>query len=91
MKDSDIVNEWLKNKQIECYNVRTFKTINKNGVPVYDICLASAEEGAKSGITIDEEEFKGCIFKVNKVLIGGTNLACINFLFNINLLMRCYF
>lgn len=65
MEDSDIVNEWLKTKQIECYNVRTFKTVQSGGV-TYEICLASAEEGMKNGITIEQEEFKGNNFKVTR-------------------------
>lgn len=66
MADSDIVNEWLKSKHIECRNVRTFKSFDSNNVPVYDICLASVDRGACSGITVEEEEFKGCKFKVHK-------------------------
>lgn len=65
MQDSDIVKEWLKTKQIECYNLRTFKTFDQNSRPVYEIRLASVEQGHKAPITIEEEDFNGCKFKVS--------------------------
>lgn len=64
MEDSEIVNKWLKTKHIECYNVRTFKTVENDGTKVYDVCLASVDIGTESGLTVDEETFEGCKFKV---------------------------
>jgi dipeptidyl-peptidase III len=64
--DADLVGDWMKTKQMEAYICRTFKTEESNGNTVYNIRLASAETGEKSGITFGEEEFKGCKFVVTR-------------------------
>lgn len=63
MEDSEIVSKWLQTKHVECYNLRTFKTV-VDGVNVYDICLASVDSGTESGLTIEEVTFEGHKFKV---------------------------
>lgn len=65
MKDAELVNKWTKTKNIECYNSRCFKT-TENNTTVYDIKLASIEEGSQEGITIPEESFEGCKFRVTR-------------------------
>ncbi|XP_059612447.1 dipeptidyl peptidase 3 [Phlebotomus argentipes] len=64
-EDADFVNEWLKVKRIEAYICRTFKIVNESGT-LYDIKLASIETGDKEGLTLAEEEFKGCKFRVTR-------------------------
>ncbi|XP_044727617.1 dipeptidyl peptidase 3 isoform X2 [Chrysoperla carnea] len=65
LKDAELVNKWAKTKNIECYNSRCFKT-TENNTTVYDIKLASIEEGPQEGITIPEESFEGCKFRVTR-------------------------
>lgn len=64
-EDANLINEWLQVKRIEAYICRTFKSF-ANGKTVYDIKFASSAKGEKSGITLGEEEYKGCIFKVTR-------------------------
>lgn len=64
-EDSDLVNEWLKEKKIEGYICRTFKT-EENGHATYEIKLASVETDSKEGITLDAEEYKGSTFKITR-------------------------
>lgn len=64
-EDADFVNEWLKVKRIEAYICRTFKIVNECGT-LYDIKLASVEISPKEGLTLDEEEYKGCKFRVTR-------------------------
>lgn len=64
-EDSDRVNEWLKLKKMDAYICRTFKTV-ENGRNIYDIKLASVEQGESKGITIPPEEHKGNTFTVTR-------------------------
>ncbi|XP_055528990.1 dipeptidyl peptidase 3-like [Wyeomyia smithii] len=64
-KDTDLVTDWMKENKMEAYNCRLFKTI-EHGTTVYNIKLASAEEGEKVGVTRAPTEYKGCIFKVTR-------------------------
>uniref|UniRef100_A0A1L8DTF9 Dipeptidyl peptidase 3 n=1 Tax=Nyssomyia neivai TaxID=330878 RepID=A0A1L8DTF9_9DIPT len=64
-EDGDFVNEWLKEKRMDAYICRTFKIVNESGT-LFDIKLASIETGPKEGITVDEEVFKGCKFRVTR-------------------------
>lgn len=63
--DSDRITEWLQLKKICAYNSRAFKTEN-NGHVTYEIKLASAEQGAKEGITVSPEEHLGYTYVVTR-------------------------
>ncbi|XP_063222165.1 dipeptidyl peptidase 3 isoform X3 [Bacillus rossius redtenbacheri] len=60
--DAVLVNEFLKSRGLEGYNTRLFKTTD-NGVPKYEIRLASAEAADRSE---EEREFKGSKFVVSR-------------------------
>lgn len=64
-EDSDLINEWFKEKKFEAYICRTFKTVS-DGHTTYDVKLASKENENKEGITLDAEEYKGCTFKITR-------------------------
>lgn len=64
-EDSDLVNEWLKEKKLDAYNCRTFKTIH-DGHTSYEIRMASYHSGEYSDVTTAPEEFKGCTFSVTR-------------------------
>ncbi|KFB44745.1 AGAP004394-PA-like protein [Anopheles sinensis] len=64
-EDTELISEWMKEHKFEAYICRTFKT-EENGKTVYDIKLASSEEGDKKGLTREPEEYKGCIFKITR-------------------------
>lgn len=57
-KDSDIVNKYFKQQNIEGYINRVIKT-EEGGVPVYEIRNAGVDKTVKS-----EDDFEGCKFKV---------------------------
>ncbi|XP_053679680.1 dipeptidyl peptidase 3 [Anopheles nili] len=63
--DTELISKWMKKHKFEAYICRTFKTV-QNGKTVYDIKLASSEDGEKKGLTQDPEEFEGCIFKITR-------------------------
>uniref|UniRef100_A0A182NCT3 Dipeptidyl peptidase 3 n=1 Tax=Anopheles dirus TaxID=7168 RepID=A0A182NCT3_9DIPT len=63
--DTELISEWMKQHKFEAYICRTFKTV-EDGKTVYDIKLASSEEGDKKGLTREPEEYKGCIFKITR-------------------------
>uniref|UniRef100_A0A182W368 Dipeptidyl peptidase 3 n=1 Tax=Anopheles minimus TaxID=112268 RepID=A0A182W368_9DIPT len=63
--DTELISEWMKEHKFEAYICRTFKTV-ENGKTVYDVKLASSEEGDKKGLTREPEEYKGCIFKITR-------------------------
>lgn len=46
--DTELISEWMKEQKFEAYICRTFKTV-ENGKTVYEIKLASSEEGDKKG------------------------------------------
>lgn len=64
-EDSALVNEWLKQKKLEAYNCRTFKTI-ENGKTTFDVKFASVDVGSKTGVTIDKEDFEGVDFMATR-------------------------
>ncbi|XP_076354042.1 dipeptidyl peptidase 3 [Tachypleus tridentatus] len=49
-EDADLLSKFFKEKGMEAYNTRTFKTVNENGEKVYEIRLASVVS------TEDDEE-----------------------------------
>lgn len=63
--DSDVVNEWLKERRIEAYICRTFKTI-ENGQTVFDIKLASVKKDDAAPVTRPDELYKGNVFRVTR-------------------------
>lgn len=63
--DSELVSEWMKANKLEAYICRTFKSQNGDKV-VYDIKLASANEGDKEGLTMGPVEYRDCTFKVTR-------------------------
>lgn len=63
--DSDLVNDWLKEKRIEAYICRTFK-VQENGQTVFDIKLASVKQDPDSSITRPDELYKGNVFRVTR-------------------------
>lgn len=65
-EDTELISEWMKENKFEAYICRTFKTVGADGKVVYDIKLASAEEGEKEGLTKGEVEYKGCWFKISR-------------------------
>lgn len=64
-EDTELISEWMKENKFEAYICRTFKTV-EDGKTVYNIKLASAEEGDKDGLTKAATEYKGCIFKITR-------------------------
>ncbi|XP_058056233.1 dipeptidyl peptidase 3 [Anopheles bellator] len=65
-EDTELISEWMKEQKFEAYICRTFKTVDAAGKTVYDIKLASSEEGDKKGLTRTPEEYKGCVFKITR-------------------------
>lgn len=64
-EDSDRVKEWMKMKKMDAFLCRTFKT-EVNGRKMYEIKLASVENGEKIGITMPPEDYKGDTFIVTR-------------------------
>ena len=64
-EDSELVNAWMSSKKVEGSICRTFKSVI-NDKTVYEIKLASIENGDKPGITYADEEYEGCTFKVTR-------------------------
>lgn len=64
-QDSELVNEWLKEKRIEAYICRTFK-ITEGTKTIFDIKLASVDTGEDNEVTRPDEEFKGNYFRVTR-------------------------
>lgn len=64
-EDTELISEWMKENKFEAYICRTFKT-QEDGKTVYNIKLASAEEGDKEGLTKAAIEYKGCLFKITR-------------------------
>ncbi|KAL9693136.1 hypothetical protein quinque_012421 [Culex quinquefasciatus] len=64
-EDTELISEWMKENKFEAYICRTFKTVEE-GKTVYNIKLASAEEGEKEGLTKGAVEYKGCTFKITR-------------------------
>lgn len=65
-KDADLVGDWMKNKQVEAYICRTFKTVEESGKTIYDVKLASVKTDDAPGLTAPPEEYKNCIFKITR-------------------------
>jgi len=59
MEDSDIVNRFMKSKNLEGYINRLIKTSGENGKTVYEIRHAAVDDSV-----ISEEEFEGHTFRV---------------------------
>lgn len=57
--DSDLVNKYLKAKNIEGYINRLIKSV-ENGVTVYEVRHAAVQ----NSVLLEEEEFEGCRFRV---------------------------
>ncbi|XP_053691667.1 dipeptidyl peptidase 3-like [Sabethes cyaneus] len=79
-QDTDLVTEWMKENKLEAYNCRLFKTV-ENGVIVYNIKLASSEEGEKEGVTRAPVVYKDCTFKVTR---GDYNEILQKVIFHLN-------
>ncbi|PSN36117.1 Dipeptidyl peptidase 3 [Blattella germanica] len=60
LEDANFVSQFLKEKNMELYNNRVFKT-EENGTTIYEVRLASVETGSDP-----EEEYKNCKFRVTK-------------------------
>ncbi|XP_069160372.1 dipeptidyl peptidase 3 isoform X2 [Procambarus clarkii] len=63
--DADIAKEYMAARNIEPWNNRLLKH-EENGQTLYDIRLASIEQGPAAGITIDSDEFQGHKFRVSR-------------------------
>ncbi|XP_023217150.1 dipeptidyl peptidase 3-like [Centruroides sculpturatus] len=66
--DAEIVAKFLKQKNIEAYNTRVFKTVDSNGNSVYEIRLASVastEDNEDSGI-LGQHTINGCKFLLTR-------------------------
>ncbi|CAO1439060.1 unnamed protein product [Diamesa serratosioi] len=63
--DADLVADWMKSKKFEAYICRTFKTV-ENGKTIYEIKLASMKTSSDSLITMEDEEFRDCYFRVTR-------------------------
>ncbi|XP_046992129.1 dipeptidyl peptidase 3 isoform X1 [Schistocerca americana] len=65
LKDAEMVNGFLKKNEMDAYNTRTFK-YSEDGVTVFEIRLASADTGDCPGITLNDQEYEGCKFRVTR-------------------------
>ncbi|XP_076166727.1 dipeptidyl peptidase 3 isoform X2 [Ptiloglossa arizonensis] len=67
-KDAELVNEFMQGKELESYNARCFKRINKTAgiMDTYEIRLASVKTDNDSNITLPEEVFKNAKFKITR-------------------------
>ncbi|XP_069950388.1 dipeptidyl peptidase 3 isoform X1 [Cherax quadricarinatus] len=64
-EDADLAKEYMASKNIEAWNNRLLK-YEENDQTVYEIRLASIEQGPADGITIDSDEFQGHKFRVSR-------------------------
>lgn len=64
-EDADLAKEYMAARNIEAWNNRLLK-YEENGQTVYDIRLASIEQGPAKGITVDMDEFQGHKFRVSR-------------------------
>ncbi|XP_067143899.1 dipeptidyl peptidase 3-like isoform X1 [Centruroides vittatus] len=67
-EDADIVTNFLKEKNIEAYNSRVFKTVDDNGISTYEIRLASVastEDNEDSGL-LGQHIINGCKFVLTR-------------------------
>ncbi|KAF4526593.1 hypothetical protein B566_EDAN006408 [Ephemera danica] len=56
LEDAELITEFLKTKNIDAYNTRAFKTVRQ----------ASVEKGTEEGVTMPEEQFRGCKVRVTR-------------------------
>lgn len=64
-EDAELAKEYMASKNIEAWNNRLLK-YEKNGQTIYDIRIASIEQGHAEDITVDCEEFQGHKFCVSR-------------------------
>lgn len=64
-QDSQLVTAFMKEKNIEFYNNRLFKTV-KDNVSHYEIRLASVLDGSEEGVTLPPQLFNGAEFTVTR-------------------------
>lgn len=67
-EDSEIVNNFLKHKNIEAYNSRVIKTVDSNGNSIYEIRLASVAsvEDNEDSKLLGEDILNGCKFIITR-------------------------
>ncbi|XP_078001286.1 dipeptidyl peptidase 3-like [Glandiceps talaboti] len=72
MKDAEITQKFLNDKDISAYNTRLFKTVDANGAVIYEVRLASslttdeAVEGVEKSTKCGTFSFDGNTFKVTR-------------------------
>ncbi|CAL4157504.1 unnamed protein product, partial [Meganyctiphanes norvegica] len=64
-EDADLAKDYMADRNIEAWNNRLLK-YEEDGQTILDIRLASIEQGAAEGITVESDEFKGHKFRVSR-------------------------
>ncbi|XP_039283071.1 dipeptidyl peptidase 3 isoform X1 [Nilaparvata lugens] len=57
-EDGKLITDFLKENRMDGYNCRTFKTVNADGKPVYEIRLASVDSGFDASFMLGEKDFR---------------------------------
>ncbi|GFG31542.1 hypothetical protein Cfor_09198 [Coptotermes formosanus] len=65
LEDANLVTQLLKHKNMEAYNSRVFKTVEK-GIPTYEIRLASVEMEGDADITQKDIDYMGNRFQITR-------------------------
>ncbi|XP_069681962.1 dipeptidyl peptidase 3 isoform X1 [Periplaneta americana] len=65
LEDADHVAQFLKQKDMEAYNSRVFKT-EDNETPVYEIRLASVETGSDPDVTLKDFDYMKRKFRITR-------------------------
>lgn len=65
LEDANLVTQFLKHKSMEAYNSRVFKTV-EDGIPTYEIRLASVETGCDPDVTQKDVDCMGCRFRITR-------------------------